>query len=201
MKQIVSIEALRKIIEASNENFATMTTNEKKVVVAQDCIERINLGQISADTGNVINRNTITKMNKSYSQATSVKDILNNDEMIQCDVCAKGGLFLSYVGRTNEVKLCELGSNTTTRNYNPNSVHDNEHSRLLEIFTARELAYIELAFEGEQYLDYDENSCRIKFTDDEYELANNFRCSFDTPDDVLVAICENIIKNKGQFIL
>lgn len=202
-------------IKEENKTFKKLSLDEKKVVIAQDCIARIKLEQFKPNCGTFI-RNT----NEIRDTKGTLKNLLNNPNLdIQCEACAKGGLFLSVVGRINNFKKEDLvGSN---------SRYNDEHSKLLEIFTVVELAYIEFAFEGQQYIgnsmnDTDEE--RITFTTEEKIKARQFYIEYggeydgevdddenfetytednDEDDDSrrMIAICENIIKNKGHFIL
>jgi len=60
------------------------------------------------------------------------------------------------------------------------------------------LSLIELAFEGSQYLDFDNENRRIKFSNDTFKRAIRFLTNFDATER-LIKICENIIENKGTF--
>jgi hypothetical protein len=103
-----------------------------------------------------------------------------------CEVCAKGGLFASYIGRVNNFSNECLGNE-----------EDNEaHKKLLEVFTLRQLAIIEYAFEGSQYI----NSVSIP-NDMQKKLEGFYDENFGDDDQRLIKICENIIKNKGTFKL
>lgn len=198
------IAKLRKQIEESNELFQAMSNDEKKVQIAKDCIERIKIKQFQPYSGAVISGGSIRKLNKGFKIETSLKEVLNNDNVIPCDVCAKGGLFMSYIGRTNELKLCELSFNKSElldEFTDPNSPTTIEHTKLLEIFDIRELSYIECAFEGTQYLEEDLKGKAIAFSSVEYLKAHDFYCLHINENDRLITICNNIIQNKGRFTL
>jgi len=202
-------------IKEENKTFKKLSLDEKKVVIAQDCIARIKLEQFQPQCGTFIRNTYEIKETKG-----TLKNILNNPNLdIQCEACAKGGLFLAVVGRMNNFEKNKL--------YGGNSITSDEHTKLLEIFTIVELAYIEFAFEGEQYLGnshYASDDERITFTTEEKIKAREFYIkygglydgeinddkSFDTFADEntkddnsnrMIAICENIIANKGNFIL
>lgn len=205
------ISKLNKQIEAENETFNAMSKNEKKVVVAQDCIARIKAKQIVANCGLFIeNVREIREIDDS------LKTILNNPtQVVKCKTCAKGSLFMSYIGRTNDFKSWRISGF--------NSIKSDEHIKLLEIFTEKELSYIELAYEGSQYLKVNLNEKPIRFTKTEITKARKFyikhggqfygkptndtfgtdsnRWNPEENEKRLLAICKNIIRNKGEFIL
>jgi len=188
-----SIKKLAEFIEKSNVLFEAMTKDEKKVQIAKDCIERINLNQFIANTGNFISDRTMDELRRKRVSSKSVKELINNSDFPECQVCAKGGLFLSYVGRVNQCNIIDIAVG--------NSIEDNSHKKLLEIFTERELAYIEFAFEGGQYISIDLNGDYIHFTETESKRVFNFYQRYDDVDKRLIAICQNIIRNKGIFKL
>jgi hypothetical protein len=186
--------SLKEKIEAENEAFEQMTNAEKRVRIAEDCIERIRLEQITASKGMVVEFG----FNKNKSE--NLKELLNDG--IQCKACAKGGLFLSYVGRVNNFEKCEI--------QNDNRENDNEHQKLLEVFDIKQLALIEAAFEGKPYLSvslrgntqkyrkfFKKHGGKYDYNDFEYPVSEDA----DDNNNRLIAICENIIANKGTFVL
>ena len=162
-------ESFLKKIEETNELFNKSTKAQKRVMIAQDCIDRINIRLLGARRGSIIRLNDNDRINK---------EILNNNH---CEVCAKGGLFVSYVGRVNNLDIFNLVSNEP----------DNRvHKKLFEIFSLKQLATIEFAFEGFQYL-------LIKI--DKPKELRDFYLLYENENERLIAICENIIANKGTF--
>lgn len=205
------ISKLNRQIEAENELFNAMSKNEKKVQIAKDCIARIKAEQIKPDCGEVI-----FDAHLLQRQDESLQSILNNSKnLTTCQTCAKGSLFMSYIGRTNRF------NSTQIKGYN--NIDGIEHQKLLEIFSAKEIAYIEFAFEGKQYLDEDEDGNKIIFPKREITKVRKFYIkhggkyegnpindsfdnrSFDNEmfdsEKRMIAICKNIIRNKGEFIL
>jgi hypothetical protein len=178
-------------IEADNEKFAKMTPARKRVTVAKDCLLRIELNQIQPSKGNLFRK---PFFNGIYHD-TQAKKLLNTNTTFHCEACAKGGLLLAYVGRANELNYGELSSG--------NSLNDTIHMKLREIFTPEQLALIEFAFEGKQYLHHykvGDKWHQINFTDEVEINAVNFYNSYDESNERLIAICKNMIKNKGKFI-
>jgi hypothetical protein len=211
-----AIQQLADTIETENKLFNSLTNEEKKVVIARDCLIRIQAQQIIPYCGMFLNNPSDLK-----HIAQPIQSQLNTPEVgIYCEACAKGGLFLSYIGRVNQFNPSDLE--------NGNHITDPQHQKLLEVFTERELAYIEYAFEGEQYIkapekDYDNGEEPIIFTEEERIKVREFYVQYggehwgDPKDDTfsnasnegseeetnerLIAICETIIRNKGEFIL
>lgn len=203
-------------IEKGNEIFKKMTKAEKRVVIAQDCIIRIESKQFKTGKGQLIGNfeKLIGEENND-----SLKDLLNTNYNLTCQPCAKGGLFLSMIGRVNKFKISDIESD--------NERSSAEHKELLKIFTLNQLALIEAAFEGNQYLEFNEKGKFIEFSKIEkqgllkfwknnniimrdYIDVNSDFSSFTidwefrlgekyNADKVLINICKNIIENKGTF--
>lgn len=179
MKQEL-VETLIKNIEVSNEVFNKATKAEKRIMIAKDCIARIEAELLFPNRGSLIK-----------SEAMNVnKETLNS---VECQVCAKGGLFASYVGRVNNF------DKRTSIVCGWNSPKDDFHIKLSEIFTYKQLSLIEFAFEGRKYLERDNKENAIIFDDKTYYEAESYRNRFETSNECLTAICENIIRNKGTF--
>jgi hypothetical protein len=173
----MKFEEYIKEIETSNGVFKEATKAEKRVQIAKDVIERINFYNLTPHKGNFILNNGFLQ-NRGDS---SLQDILNKNE-IPCEVCAKGALFCSYVGRVNEIKVGAISFN--------NHINNIEHRKLLEIFTKTQLDLIEIAFEGSSYL---HEAKKNTFQ------AEVFYSKYNTSRDRLISICENIIENNGTF--
>jgi hypothetical protein len=192
----MKVEALGELIKRNNEAFLLMSNAEKRVEVAKDTLLRIEMKQLDAYTGSIIHY--LGDVKEKYGES-GIQDVINTDSKFTCQVCAKGAMFMSYVGRVNKMEFCEIN----TGNYGESSVH----TKLGEIFSLEQLALIELAFEGEQYLKYlnDEDDTygiapeNIILSDNEYNQAGLFHNSYTNVDYRLVAICENIIDNEGTF--
>jgi len=166
--------AFLKRIEKTNELFNNSSKAEKRVMIAQDCIDRIKATLLEPQTQRLIRLPDFANVNKE------------NVNSITCEVCAKGGLFASYVGRVNNFDESCVISNDEK---NP------AHTKLLEIFTLEQLAIIEYAFEGTQYI------YSISISDSMCSILESFYRHYVTDKERLIAICENIIKNNGDFVL
>lgn len=176
-----TLEELVKKIEKSNKAFEAMSPAEKRVAIARDAIERIKLGNVNPNRGYLL-RNVIHFIETSKDMKTIV-----NEE--SCTVCAKGGLFVSYVGRVNNFNTCDLDDDSECKTSRP-------MKKLLELFTREQLDGIEVAFEEQSY------SWTIT---GHREFINNCRsyqlnCKISSSYDAMLSICKNIIKNKGEFV-
>ena len=81
VKQVraLTIKELAEKIERENKEFNKMTKAQKRVKIAEDCLDRIYMSQIKPESGSLIGEGSI-----------------------------KGGLFLSYIGRVNSKNFDEL---------------------------------------------------------------------------------------------
>jgi hypothetical protein len=192
----MKVEALGELIKRNNEVFLLMSNAEKRVEIAKDTLLRIEMKQLGAHTGSIIQY--VGAVKEKYGES-GIQDVINTDSKFSCQVCAKGAMFMSYVGRVNKMEFCDID----TGNYGESSIH----TKLGEIFSLEQLALIELAFEGEHYLRYlnDEDDFdgtaveNIILSDNEYNQAELFLESYTNIDTRLVGICENIIANEGTF--
>ncbi len=213
--------ALAEKIEADNAIFEQADNAGKRMIIAQDCIERIKMKQLKTYPSCFLEDLGVSK---SKTNEVSIKTLLNTDAKFTCKGCAKGGLFLSYVGRVNKCNLKDV--------HYGNGIESPDHQKLLEIFEAEQLSLIEYAFEGMQHITKYESSYII-FTDSTEEKTKDFfithggrvlsdgrvisyemsdledsegeeladiKLYFKQSDERLIAICKNIIKNKGTFI-
>lgn len=183
------LEDLGKLIEEENEAFNNMSKAEKRVQIARDCLVRIDLDQFAITCGWTIK---LTQNNKNLLETDSIKDTINNFSLPECHVCAKGGLFMSYIGRVNNFKFSEV------RNDN-NPKTSPEMKKLMEIFTKRQLNGIECAFEGKTYTFHHDQYYDFYLLCSQYTLEMEKEHGFLTPKEYLKSICKNIIKNKGTF--
>lgn len=206
-----TVESLAKKIEADNEIFDKATNAEKRVIIAQDCLIRIDLGQIIPETGNFCGLRILENDN--------IKKTLDTVSTRVCSACAKGSLFMAYLGRVNNFTRYQLKDG--------NSEVGEPHIKLLEVFDLTQLALIEYAFEGKLHIDIgsnledlyfdsvcnfrskvaNDNDFEIKREDFDYychemRFIDNSYSNIERYEDALLkAICNNIIENNGEFVL
>lgn len=190
MSETFTVSSLAERIKADNEKFAKATKAEKRVIIAQDCLDRIRLAQIQPKFG------SFCSLKVRRPEFTSLKAVLDTEEQQVCSSCAKGSLFMSYLGRVNQFTFNDLLYNSG------NSAYDDSHLKLLEIFTKKQLSLIEFFFEGEQYI-----YKTFKFDKDIIEayrerIIGGFdHRTLEGANLMLTELCNNIIKNKGSFKL
>jgi len=195
MEQIKSIEELAAKIEESNAAFEAMTSQEKRVEIAKDLLIRLNTKQLKARRGSIVTFRKNLSRGKALSQ--SLKPLLNTDSAPVCSVCAKGGLFMAYIGRVNTETIQDARDAAN----NACSAQNGADSKLRDIFSEKMLSYIEMAFEGRQVITSDENYNSIEFTSKEEQEALDFFKTHSKVNDRLIAIAQNIIDNNGDFKL
>jgi len=189
MSKKFTVDSLANKIKADNEKFEQATKAEKRVMIAQDCLVRINMKQIKPLFG------SFCKLKTNSHSETSIKDVLEKERLV-CTSCAKGSLFIAYLGRVNNFTVEDLHDN------NSNSGYDESHLKLLEIFTRKQLALIENFFEGKQFIYYEYNfDDRIIEKYREKIIGGYDHRTPEGADNLLRELCKNIIKNKGTFKL
>ena len=180
-----------KEIKGFNEYFNSLTPAKKRVAIAKDVIANINAKKYVACMGSYVN------IYNTNLDSQSLQKVL---PQVTCSVCALGAMFVSDVKFNNNFNV---GDSTTSK-------IDNQLSKY---FSKGQLALIEIAFERfDTIYDDDEEELRIengyyshislkklKITEDDVSSAIKFYNKFDTSEETLIAIMENIIKNKGKF--
>jgi len=173
-------------IEETNATFKKSTKAEKRVMIVEDCLKRIQLQMIIPLRQRFLSLDFL----KDSEDVEVNKEFLNSN---RCQVCAKGALFASYVGRTNNF--------LSGKKDFQNDSNDKPHIKLSEIFSHKQLSLIEFAFEGEKYLHQNLKGANISFPPSIRTKARDFYIKNGVSEERLIAICENIIRNKGTFIL
>ena len=192
------------IVTMTKSRFEKLSKARQRMVVAQDVLDRIALKQIIPQGGSfcIINTND-DESHTENGGMVQVSELLKETDR-KCYACAKGGLFLAYIGIVN---------NYSADIFDFHHFHDSqeldseEMKKLSKVFTPKQLSLIETTFEGKKY------SCNLQLTEKEWDKCNKFHQKYayekddnifnDYPDrkKVLKAICNNIIKNNGIFTL
>lgn len=188
LKSIRAINSYNKNTEKANKEFSKLTASEKRVSIAKDVIKQLKAGSfIAAHRVYVRSKQLQSKIETlGFDDSCELKSLLPT---VTCECCAKGSLFLSEVSKRNKYKVdsstsifCDIDSETIT-------------NRLNNLFTKNQLDLIETAFEGE-LIEIDNDFLRKSKSTSK---AIVFKYNFKKPSDVLIAIMENIITNKGTF--
>lgn len=183
-----------------------LTRAQKAVAIAKDVCKRLKMQKLNVKRANGYVRR------KNGFRLTLEKSLQEQIDTVesQCQVCALGGMFLSYVRLFNNVDIT----------YDMNGFHSLV-DKLGKVFTHKTLALIEGVFErrivnGEcisnrflKYIDSDveeEYECRVRsyhdnIVEDAKKKTNCVLSKKEKTEAVLLAICKNIIRNNGKFIL
>ena len=180
---------LKDYIEETNEAFNKSSPAQKRVMIAKDVLVRIESGNINIKRGNFLSKVSLPKKTGSF------KDILNNHEGSICEVCAKGALFCSIIGRVNKFTIDQL----IETDIMVNSFSDPAHQELKKYFSEEQIDLIEIALEEFSFLNVVNN--------DDFYKAQNFNLTLflsnnenrASAENIMIAICKNIIENNGTF--
>lgn len=180
--------------------FSKLSKADQRIAIAKDVILSLRRGQYIAETGRYVNLDEIEikkdAFDVHYDTKLDIQKTLNKVKM--CPVCALGACILSLTRFKNKLKWGDVGMN--------GAAMDSPRTKKLfsSLFSPEQLLLIESAFEG-----YNPGSDRIAdqlfdfndLTDEQISKVEEFRYRYDEPNDRLVAIMKNIIKNKGIFKL
>lgn len=172
----------------TEEEFNSLPHEKKKVLVAKDVIKHLNSKKIIArQMSNV--KFVGKKFNYYADPKGSIKEYMCSApaDDHDCAVCAKGGLFMSIIGRANKLQFEDVYFGTTVSSSVFNQV-------LYNIFGREQIDLIEIAFEGRSdfyWMGMVKPQDRL--------AAIEFNKNVLDPDKKLRAIMENIIKNNGEF--
>lgn len=169
----------QEIFTISKRKFDALSKKEQRMAVVQDVLDRIKLGQLKPEHLTFCYIKTPARL-KGVMQ---VSELLKTTETT-CQVCAKGGLFLSYIGIVNSYE----------RNGVMSSNNDAKEMELLsKVFSKKQLTMIETAFERS---DFDINE---ELGGNTIDACITFGEKFDTAEERLDAICKNMLANEGLF--
>ena len=198
----LTMEKYNELTAKKNETFSKLNKQGKSLLLAKDVIAQIKEGKYRAKKGTWCTFAT-NKCGLSDKQFNSF-DV--QQSIAFCEVCGLGSLFCSLVKITNNVTFGELA-------YKP--VFALLKERLIDVLSMKELSAIELSFEvnfGSTFIT--SNSYRslgrkthLTAGNKKFDLnffkylqeALVFGRKYIKPEERLLAIMRNIVKNKGQF--
>ncbi len=180
------------------ETFAKLGNAGKRVAIAKDVILQLNAKKIRAVTGNYLELNGVTRKELDNNLGKDLRDFLNKRKK-PCLACALGSCFVSLTKIEDNFKLKE-------KHLVYESIDDDDfRPRLNRIFGKEQIDMIESAFEisimtnsgvSDNWAPYGERT-------EEYEAklnqAKKFGGRYRGNESRLIAIMQNIIKNKGEF--
>lgn len=172
-----------------------LTKAQMRVAVARDVLKRIRTSFYRPTKGAYVAvRRATLPVTISLKPDAQVKPLVQSLEG-KCEICAKGAIFLSTVLKYNDLKLGEVSNWSDLSSYYsiPALPHANIKPTNERLFSESQLELIERCFEG--FLCDRVNGgwyrelCTAKVSG---TASKNIA--------VLVAIMQNIIRNKGRFI-
>jgi hypothetical protein len=189
------------------EEFDALPKNEKAVLVAKDVLKQIKLKKYIPNAGFYIKKNWGIDDLKDLGLKKK-DDVRNNfDKIPQCQVCALGSMLLSCTKLGNRLTFNDVDiiNGVRIQRLNKPKIKKLFNS----IFDGYQLLLIENAFEGSSFTSdrYAKDILGHKLSDSDYNKCNKFYfmygmyCTDESTHNRMVAICKNIIKNKGTFVL
>jgi hypothetical protein len=180
-----------------------MTPAEARVAIARDVVSQIRAQKYRATHGAYCRTFPKSRDRDGIIDREDVGGELQpliKTRMDSCDVCAKGGLFVSAIRKFDDFKVSRSVVNKTSNysSYSFQAQHSQFNdgilvtSHLRKFFAKEQLELIEYSFER--------GHCGTP-KDDELALrAKIFGNKIDWPEERMLAIMKNIIKNKGEFV-
>lgn len=196
---------IRAKVEASNARFAALSLPQQCQVMALDALDALNAKAMEASPGNYV---VIKLEGSSLENANSRADFQDMElrdvvaEVPRCEVCLRGGLFISAIMRNDEFKAnwLHLGRIESDRHpdmpYLYSSGCDFE-SYESDYWEPGDIALMEAIFEKwslTDHLDY----LGISYTD-KSRLTSEWLLTEFEPDDRFRIIAMNIIVSGGRF--
>ncbi len=186
MNKIKNINEAEYIIETiSKAKFNKLSASGKRITVAKDVIDRVKFGQIIPKKGDFMGDYSAIVNGKKCNDIVEESPLKNAS--MECHACGKGGLFLSYLGITEEVNLSYFNTFISAK------LNSDAMIMLSKIFSLKQLTLIETAFEGRSF------TWNVTLKNSEISTCFQFKKKYYLEKDRLIAICKNIIKNNGTF--
>lgn len=181
--------AQRRSVEARNRRFNAATPAQKRVMIAKDALLSLSSGVYTAMQGVYEGISLKAEVTKAAADRETDVNSLSVQEVLacggaECQVCARGALFLSTISLVNKVKMGDTTRNDGYLSHSGGrgSSHLNPS---LEFFSSGQINMIEHYFEG---------WCSYTWPDTE-----DWVHARPDPQDRLKDILTNIVKNKGTF--
>lgn len=212
---------IAKDIEKKNKLFNSMTPNQRRVAIAKDVLSQIDANKYKPASGvyvvasNFIDTDKLDVENVDKLQGQQVCSLLP-DNMPSCAVCARGAMFMSALNKFNRLKvgdLATLSNDIDNLAYNVSECETDEEKKSFvdeyyaniqlydedferyerRFFTKRQIELMETMFENQDYT----SSSNDRLSD----AAVFYGSAYATDKARLREICNNIIRNKGDFVI
>lgn len=166
------------------------TKLQRRLVVVKDAIKQIKRDNIIPDHSGVLriyghSQRLFTNLS-GQAQEVLTKELKGTNRQL-CLVCARGALLIAKIHKENQcTNLALLGVQSKGAYWN-GSVTD---SKLLKLFSGKQIKMMESAFEGLRHPDIG----TVKL-----DACIDYKRFFPDPKKRLLAIFNNVVKNKGLF--
>lgn len=192
-------------LRREKDEFKKMTKAEKRVAIAKDVLAQIKCENYVPRSGVYVDINPTRKaMDKGlYIDSLSQRpaDLMLEEGLVTCTVCAKGAMFMSHIRKDSDT--CSVSD------AKEGDSEDNIEERLTDIFDEKQLDMIEAAFESDGAFYADNHVGNFEKEDWDGNItyigkagkAERFGEKYSDDQRRLVGIMKNIIKNEGTFKL
>lgn len=194
----------------TTEEFNKLTPEAQRVLVAQDVIKQLNIKKYKSTPGTYAEfQSTLFTDDKFENSNVELNKHFNT--LRNCEVCARGALFLSTVNLGNAFPINKISIHSYDTGRAGVAAYD-LGKRLNPIFSMNQQALIECAYEG---IDVSEHLKTVVITYNIHQkelgiiqhlaykgLLNEckkFKKKYPKSKDRMIAIMRNIIRNKGIF--
>jgi hypothetical protein len=179
---------------AKKKDYKSMTRAERRVAIAQDVIQQIQLGHIRLSAGSSYLSGHVSIDPNDFDRPIKPKEA----RLIQdsCTACAKGSLMISKIAKFNKASFKDIGAYESYQVWNSDipivtgisTDEENTVGVLSDAFSSIQLDWIEAAYEG-----------WMTVKDIFRPTTQYWIIDHPDPYDRLLAICQNIVDHKGTF--
>jgi len=181
-----------------NAQFEKASAAMKRVMIAKDVIEHVNVKNIKASRGAYFEGGEYPEIGETKKSKVSLQEVL--PKMESCSVCALGGMFYSSIAINNKFKADVMDKRDGEIDTEVDG--DDVRIKLGKFFSKHQMALIESAFEGEDYSYENDVEDMSGAKELELEVATEF-CRKDglkmDSKKAIIKIMNNIIENEGKF--
>lgn len=196
----MSVKVIKEKLSAKNKHFWSLQKRDQRTAIAAEVISQIKAKKMLARTGHYFIIGTKSNDNTLIT-ASKVSKLDKIMEKEGCTVCALGACFAGIVDLGDKVQMEEMFyeySFTKKAEFDRDVNVVSMKNKIREVFTPEQMSLIESAFE------------RKIFKDEGLTITSEFRANrriavdfsklYKTDEDRLLAIMQNIRKNRGTFI-
>lgn len=194
MKKQTTIEKSNDITKQWSDYFKSLTKPQQRVAIALDVIASVKKGTYITDDVYVV---LYPKKGINMYEIGELDFQKNMDKIESCTVCGVGACLVSLIKYTNNATIEELND------------YDGQWDKLAKYFSPKQLMFIEGVFEDVYNTDPGDcigmASCDLNYnvTKSDANILNevNEKNLYSrNRDKRMIAIMENIVRNKGMFL-